>query len=160
MRSCVAQAWNVRSAVSSCFISHTAGSSVRNAGAGSTPSVLPSPLNRVAWVSVVQVEDEVELCTAGPGLQLHRAAAARIGPCSAGDRKHAVLRVVERALDRDLAAVEERRPHALPGLADHAHAEALIVSDLRLVALVEDVVCEGQDVADHRACSPWGVRDR
>ena len=43
-------------------------------GSGLDTEWLPSPLNRVAWVSVVQVEDEVELCTAGPGLQFHRAA--------------------------------------------------------------------------------------
>src|SRR5258705_5952160 len=109
MRSCAAPAWNVWPAVSSCFISHRAGSSVRSAGAGSTPSVLPSPLYRAAWVSVVQAEDEVELRAAGPGLQFHRAAATRIGACPAGDREHAVLRVVERPLDRDLASVQERR---------------------------------------------------
>src|SRR4051795_11014549 len=71
-----------------------------------------------------------------------------VPPGAAGDGERAVLRVVERPLDRDLAAGQERRPVALERLArDDANAVALVGADLGAVLRVEHVVGERQDVA-------------
>src|ERR671937_84472 len=74
--------------------------------------------------SADEVENEVELRPGGVVvLELHVTAGVAIRTRAAGDRDDAVRRVLERTLDGDLPARQERRPHAFPGLADHgAHA--------------------------------------
>jgi repressor LexA len=141
---------------SSCCNCRTVASSAPSAAAGSAARGPPSPRSR----SADQVEDEGELGAACARAQLHRAARVRVGAGAAGDRQHAVARVVERALDGDLPAREQRRPDALPGLADdHADAVALVAADLVGVRLVEDLVREGEDVADRVGRPPVVVRD-
>src|SRR2546430_14528222 len=82
-----------------------------------------------------------------------------MGAGAAGDRELAVLRVVERALDGDLTAGKQRRPVALPGLADYfADAVALVAAHLLRVLRVEHGIGEREDVADVvRASAAAGV---
>src|SRR5207247_10927628 len=80
---------------------------------------------------------------------------------AAWDRQLAVGRVVDRPFDRDLAAVEEGRPDALPRLPDNeADAVALVAADACRVVPVVDVVVEGQHVADRVPCAIALVGDR
>ena len=76
-----------------------------------------------------------------PSLALRRIspAAVLVGAGSAGDRQGAVAGVVERALDGDLAALEERRPQALPDalLDRQPGAEPLVVTDLLVSAALK-----------------------
>src|SRR3954471_15911539 len=73
------------------------------------------------------VEDERELGAVLARPQFHAAARAAIAARAAGDGQRAVLGVIERALDGDLAVREQRRPVALvraPG--DRPDAVALV----------------------------------
>src|SRR5262249_48472723 len=94
-------------------------------------------------------EDEVVLRPAVACLECHLAAAVAVGAGATGDRQDTVALVVVRALNRDLASAEERRPQALPDplLDRDTRAEPLVVADLLRVRDVEDGVVEGQDVA-------------
>ena len=83
-----------------------------------------------------------------PGVQVHRPARPPEAPGPARDGEGAVLRVVERTFDDDLAAWQEGRPVALvrrPG--HHADAVALVGADAAGVGAVEDLVGEGQHVS-------------
>src|SRR3954453_12155204 len=121
--------------------------SCKSAGPAARPRRRRPPI-----ASPRDVEDERELRAVLARVQLHRAAGAAEAPGPAGDRQCAVLRVEERALDRDLAAGEERRPVALVGRAlDGAQAVAVVGAGLRGVGGVEDVVGEREDVADRVA---------
>src|SRR6185312_3376604 len=104
-----------------------------------------------ATLSSAQLEDEVVLLSAIARLQDHLAAGVAVGAGSAGDRHDAVMSVVERSLDGDLAPLEERRPQALPdSLLDvQPRAEALVVADSLLVGRVEHRVDEREDVPLH-----------
>src|SRR5438094_2899263 len=133
MPCCAARAWSASGAASSCCTCRRAASSARSAGAGSTQTSPPSPPVRT---SADQVEDEVVLRPTCARLELHRAAHVGVGAGTAGDGDDAVVRVVERPLDGDLSVREERRPVALPGLADEPDAIALVAPDPRRVALV------------------------
>ena len=78
----------------------------------------------------------------GEWLQTQSPFSGTPAPIDAGTPRHPA------DIDRDLAAVQERRPHALPRLADdQAHAVALVAADLVLVGAVEDVVRKRQHVA-------------
>ena len=81
--------------------------------------------------------------------EAHLTANAGKGAGAAGDRQRAVLLVVERTLDGDLTAIQERRPQAFPDavLDVQARAEPLVVADLVGVGLIEHRVRERQDVA-------------
>ena len=96
------------------------------------------------------MEDKVELRPLRiVVLELHLATNVAVRARAAGDRKHRVTRVAERALDGDLAGSQERRPRALPGAPDDdADAGSLIGADLVCVGRVEDIVSEREDVAD------------
>src|SRR3954454_16971080 len=109
-----------------------------------------------------EVEDEVELRAAGAGLELHHAARVSISTRSARDGKLGVLRVEERAFDRDVAVLEEGRPVALPRARRarlDADAVTLVASDLLRVGHVEDRVVESEHVAG-RVTGGIDVRER
>ena len=85
-------------------------------------------------------------------MEVHRAAGVPVGARASRDRERRVGGIVERALDRDLPTRQERRPVALPGLADDgADALALVAAYLLPAARVEDLVREGERVADRVA---------
>ena len=97
-----------------------------------------------------QAVDELEfrallIALAELHLALHGIVVAR----AAGDGQNGLLVVVIGPGDGDLALVEDQRRAALPGFADHhAHAPAIVMAEQLLVALVIDLIGEGQDVAD------------
>src|SRR5437867_1943164 len=95
------------------------------------------------------MEDEVELSTCRvPVLEIHRASDVPVLAGPPNDREGAVAQVVERPFNDDLTCRQERRPRALPGLADDdADAGTLVAGDFVRVRAVEDVVGEREDVA-------------
>src|SRR5947207_2470854 len=98
--------------------------------------------------SADHVEHEGELGAARACLQIHRSARVPVAAGAAGYRERAVLLVVERPLDRDLPAGQERGEGALVGLAGNgADARALVSPGLLRVLRVEDLIGERQDVA-------------
>src|SRR5262245_10258046 len=116
--------------------------------------------SRLFSVAAVQMKDEVELRPGGVVVvELHPTPCVPVGAGAAGDREDAVVGVGERALDGDLAAGQEGRPVALPGLPDDdSHAVPLIAADLLLVGAVEHLVRKREHVAGRVARR--AVRDR
>src|SRR3954452_10602702 len=98
--------------------------------------------------SVAEVERECEFRAVVASVQVHGPAGPPEAPGPTRDGEGAVLGVVERTFDDDLAALHEGRPVALVRRGGHdADAVALIGSDAVGVGAVEDLVCEGKNVA-------------
>src|SRR3954447_6264458 len=97
--------------------------------------------------SVAEVERECEFRAVVASVQVHGPAGPPEAPGPTRDGEGAVLGVVERTFDDDLAALHEGRPVALVRRAGHdADAVALVGADAAGVGAVEDLVGEGQHV--------------
>src|SRR5205823_13465002 len=125
---------------------------VRGLSLRSYSGTVPSgtvPIDGLVLRPAVQMEDEIELrARRVVVVELHPTPGLRVLACAARDRDDRVARVGERPLDRDLSVRQERRPVALPALADDdSHAVALVAAELARIGAVVDVVREREDVA-------------